>query len=399
MAKTNDLVDVLHQVDENGEEVSPKAIAVALRNLVYFDQLFREDLTGNDSGNNSTHISNRVKNDNEKYGTKLPTGRQQLINVKKMFISLGAVFREKGNDEPGEGSCYEYADRTAPLLWLSDAVGEIRKDLKKNVLKAKAKKLEAKQPTASEPHDVWRKLYIKQLMGLNSANDADYVDFYENMNLVGLEHFGELLEYVVDKKPVEISYVPFNGNPQCKKVYPYFLKNYNQRWFLLGRTFNETPNEKHPLPYYEKLSCYALDRIKALITDDGMVQVPAIKPWLGVEWVDCDVDIKEHYANMIGTTDTGDVQETILRFYKNEKGIDRYDYVKTKKMLPNQQEIQPGEKYYDPEHHTIRLQAMQNRELVQQVLSFGDDIEVIKPESLRNEVKEKISKMLGRYEV
>ncbi|MCF0197352.1 MAG: hypothetical protein HUK03_09040, partial [Bacteroidaceae bacterium] len=129
------------------EEPCPKSIYVALRNLVYFDQLFRADLTGNDSGNNRTHISKQVEQDNDKYGTSFPTGKQ-LINVKKMFISLGAVFREKGNDESGEGSCYEYADRTAPLLWLSDAVGEIRKDLKKNVLNAKVKKHEAKMQTA-----------------------------------------------------------------------------------------------------------------------------------------------------------------------------------------------------------------------------------------------------------
>ena len=110
--------------------------------------------------------------------------------------------------------------------------------------------------------------------------------------------------------------------------------------------------------------------------------------------MESDGYIKEYYSNIIGITDTGDVQETILRFYKNEEGQDRYDYVRTKKMLPNQQEIQPGEEYYDAEHHTIRLQAMQNRELVQQILSFGEDVEVIKPDSLRNKLKGKISKML-----
>ena len=72
---------------DNEENVSSKAIYVALRNLVYFDQLFREDLTGQNKGNNRTHISDRVQADNAKYGTKFPTGNQ-IINVKKMFISL-----------------------------------------------------------------------------------------------------------------------------------------------------------------------------------------------------------------------------------------------------------------------------------------------------------------------
>ena len=376
---------------EEVENANGKAIYTALKNFVYFDQLFREDLTGDNSGNNTTHISNRVKADNEKYGTKFPSGRQQLVNIKKMFISLGAIFRERGNDESGEGTCYEYKEKNS-VIWFNRYIAVLQKDLKKNVLKVKKAKNSKNQEPISEPHDVWFKMYLKQMMNLNSVAHADYVGFYENMNLVGLEYFGLLLEYIIDKKPVEISYVPFNGEAKCVKVYPYFLKNYNQRWFLLGRTYNENPNEKHPLRYYEKLSYFALDRIQPLVSDDGKVQVPALKPWLGVEWVENDLDIQDYYNNMIGTTDTGNVQETVLRFEPN-----RYKYVMTKKMLPCQEEIQPGEEYYDAERPTIRMKAMQNRELVQQILSFGADVEVIKPDTLREEVKNIITKLYSCY--
>lgn len=370
---------------------SGKAVYVALRNLIYFDQLFREDLTGENKGNNRTHLSNRVEADNAKYGTKFPIGKQ-LINVKKMFVSLGAVFRERENDEKGEGSCYEYADRKA-ILWLNEAIGEIRKDLNKKALKKKDKKKEDKRPSVANPHDVWRKLYIKQLMGLHRANDADYVGFNENMNLVGLEHFGELLEYVIDRKPMMISYIPFNNKPKRVKLFPYFLKNYNQRWFLIGRVHNETPSEKHPGPYYETLSCYALDRIKPILSNGGTVLVNAIEEWKGVEWVENNLDLVDYYNNMIGVTDTGNVQETVLRFKK-----ERYNYVATKKMLKSQQEIKPGEEFYDPERPTIRLQAMQNRELIQQILSFGADVEVVKPDLLREKIKNVVLEMIGNYE-
>lgn len=374
------------------EETNSKAINVALRNLVYFDQLFRQDLTGANKGNNRTHLSNRVEADNAKYGTKFPTGKQ-LINVKKMFISLGAVFRERGNDEVGEGSCYEYANREAPLLWLSDAIGEIRKELKKKALKEKVKKLDEKTPSVSNPHDVWRKLYIQQLLGLHRAKDAEYVGFNENMNLVGLEHFGELLEYVIDKKPMIISYIPYSNVPRRIRMFPYFLKNYNQRWFLIGRVYNENPNEKHPGQFYETLGCYALDRIKSVLTGDGMVLVKAIDEWKDVDWVENDVDLDDYYKNMIGVTDTGNIQETVLRFDK-----ERYNYVATKKMLRCQEEIKPGEKYYDPDRPTIRMHAMQNFELIQQILSFGADVEVIKPDTLREEVKKVAFKMMRHYE-
>lgn len=223
--------------NEDNENVTPKAIYVALRNLVYFDQLFREDLTGNNSGNNRTHLSKRVEADNAKFGTKFPT-EKQLIHVKKMFISLGAVFREKGNDERGEGSCYEYADRSASLLWLSDIIGEIREDLKKN-----------------------------------------------------------------------------------------------------------------------------------------------------------DIDIDNYFINTIGVANTGNIQETILRFDK-----DRYKYLVTKKLLPCHLEIKSGEEFYDEERPTIKMQVIQNHELVQKILSFGADVEVIKPDTLREKVKSIVSKMFSHYD-
>ena len=124
---------------EEVENANGKAIYTALKNFVYFDQLFREDLTGDNSGNNTTHISNRVKADNEKYGTKFPSGRQQLVNIKKMFISLGAIFRERGNDESGEGTCYEYKEKNS-VIWFNRYIAVLQKDLKKNVLKVKKAK-------------------------------------------------------------------------------------------------------------------------------------------------------------------------------------------------------------------------------------------------------------------
>ena len=373
--------------NEDAENPSPKAIYVALRNLVYFDQLFREDLTGNNSGNNRTHIANRVEADNAKYGTNFPTGKQ-IISVKKMFISLGAVFREKGNDLPGEGSCYEYKNRNS-VLWLDSAIAEIRKKLNKSIKKTANS---AKDVKASEPHDVWLKLYIREVMRLRSTSAVDYVGFYENMHLVGLEYFAELLEYIVDKKPIEISYIPFNGQPECVKVYPYFLKNYNQRWYLLGRKFNISSDEQSLLSTDDELSRYALDRIKPIKSGDGVAKSPAVKPLDDVAWKENDIDIEGYYKNMIGVTHTGDIKETILRFEPA-----RYKYVETKKMLSCQQEIKPGEEYYDAERPTIRMMVMQNKELVQQILSFGCDVEVIKPDSLREDVKDIVFKMYNCY--
>ena len=77
--------------------------------------------------------------------------------------------------------------------------------------------------------------------------------FQDNLDYVGREHFMPILKSVENHQPLKILYKTFKGKEEEKSVYPYQLRQYNERWFLVA-------SDKG----YKTLSLYALDRIKSV---------------------------------------------------------------------------------------------------------------------------------------
>ena len=378
------------------KQESKKGLSTNLRNLIYFDRLFRLDLTEarDGSGNTQADIARQVVADNKRFGKKIYPEGKQIIKIKQDFESLGARFRKTSlrkqdkhkSDENDEFyTYYEYERSEGPqLLGLINLIGKELTDLEEYELKAFS-------PT-DNAHLVWKKLYVQELLKNRSATSAEYVSFNENLDHVGFVYFEPLLQHIMNRQPLEIRYQPYGKASKKLHIHPYYLKNYNQRWFLLALTKNDNPRLSHPEEYYG-LSCYAIDRIREEISPDGKVIVtPAIKEW-NVPFVESPEEVDDFFYNIIGVTKKGDVQTVILRLTP-----ERYEYVRTKPMSPTQKDIKPGNKYFDENKPTISLEVDQNNELVQQILSFGPDMEVLAPQSLRETVAKNVKQMMNRYE-
>ena len=72
----------------------------------------------------------------------------------------------------------------------------------------------------------------------------------------------------------------------------------------------------------------------------------------------------------------------------------RAPYVKTKPIHHSQKVISDDENGLN-----IELTLIPNRELVAQILSFGDDVKVLEPEELRKEVSEYLEKAYMKYKL
>ena len=70
----------------------------------------------------------------------------------------------------------------------------------------------------------------------------------------------------------------------------------------------------------------------------------------------------------------------------------RYNYIKTKPLHLTQRKL--GE---DKAYTRISINVKINKELIALLLSFGSDIEVLAPVSLREEIAQKIHAMSGKY--
>jgi predicted DNA-binding transcriptional regulator YafY len=152
--------------------------------------------------------------------------------------------------------------------------------------------------------------------------------------------------------------------PKCIVISPYFLKEYNNRWFLFG-------TEKG----YKSISNLALDRIESVEYDGDE------------EYEETDIDFaNDYFEDVIGITIPKDPQviEVVLKF-----SDERFDYVESKPLH--------GSQKCDRENCIVRIKVIHNRELESLILHYGSDVEVLQPESLRKAIKEKILRMNTFY--
>lgn len=192
------------------------------------------------------------------------------------------------------------------------------------------------------------------------------VGFESSIYNKGMEHFTPLFNAIRKKTTVELRYQSFQmAEPQTLIVHPYYLKQYNNRWFLFCCNGDHT-----------NLSNYPLDRILSV----KLAHVP---------YRDTDIDFDEYFSDMIGVSRRNgqEPEDVVLRFPK-----DQYKYVATKPWHVSQ-------KIVDENSSTITLQlhVVLNYELEQKILSFGQYVEVLSPKQLREQIKDRLNQSLKQY--
>lgn len=221
------------------------------------------------------------------------------------------------------------------------------------------------------PQMEWIQSFLERFrLSLNIDTDGKrVVGFDENKYLVGREYFSRLLSAISNKEVLDISYKSFKDDSvKHKIVHPYYIKEYNNRWFLLGRTEG-----------YDTVSTLAFDRIENI---DNAIDIEYI-PNKEIDFND------DYFTEMIGVTKP--LEET-----KQKVGIrvsrNLYPYIATKPIHETQRV-----KGTDDSGVTIEIELYINYELNQLLLSYGDGIEVLYPCALRRQLRSKLENALKNY--
>lgn len=194
------------------------------------------------------------------------------------------------------------------------------------------------------------------------------IDFEKVENVKGIKLIKSLYEFIKNKQVIEIIYRPFNRDENLTMViHPYLLKEFNNRWFLIG--YNEE---------LKKMSHLALDRIQTFIKT-----VISFK-------VSNEFDEDLYFNNILGITLPEKAQPELIELSFSP---DRAPYIKTKPIHTSQKIIKE-----DEEGLTIQLKLVINKELISLLLSFGKDVKITKPESLKKEIQEILSDAIKKYE-
>ena len=197
---------------------------------------------------------------------------------------------------------------------------------------------------------------------------ATIMDFDSNQFLKGIEHLGPLHNAIFYKKVLTISYQPFeNDAPFDVVIHPYFLKQYNNRWFL----FCYNPERER---YDWNL---AIDRIISINETEGKYQK------------NNKIDWREYFEDIIGVTKPFNAQtEKIILHFTGRTG----NYMLTKPLHGSQKS-----KWIADNILEIRLNIIINYELERLILSYAENITVIQPLSLAKVIKYRLSQALNKY--
>jgi len=188
------------------------------------------------------------------------------------------------------------------------------------------------------------------------------IDFDKNENLRGLEFLDTIYKAILNKKVVNISYKSFKAkNKNDIQLHPYLLKEYRNRWFVLGRKSKTEP-----------LVNFALDRIISLeiLLDEFYIENENFNP-------------TEYFKNVIGVSVKPNKKVEIIHLSVNNEIA---PYILTKPLHHSQKIVSNSKTNTE-----ITIEVIPNLELEKEILSFGENVTVISPEKFRKQIKKRIT--------
>ncbi len=199
---------------------------------------------------------------------------------------------------------------------------------------------------------------------ITGGSGQDALEFQE-VQYEGEKWIGPLLKMMREKKALSFHYQPFEGLESKRFLYPILLKEYNNRWFLIGVN-----------PEKGRLENYALDRITRSPRQEEMAFQMGELP-----------DIKTMFKDILGVSLEGGPARRICIRIRKPRAL----YVKTKPWHASQ-------KIEAEEENALVFSWVlyQNRELKTRVMEYLPDAEVLEPEELRLWLKETLTEYLEK---
>lgn len=210
---------------------------------------------------------------------------------------------------------------------------------------------------------------------LRARQELSSIIYTEKRKARGTEYLNPLIGAIKRHSVVEFTYVKFDGSePRRRRVMPYALKEGQGRWYLLAV---ETP-QVEAVTAPEEIKSWGLDRIRDLkLADNHFVPDP-------------DIDVEADFKDSFGVFSNRDVpvEEVILSFSPKEgRYCKAYPIHESQEVLiDNDKEVR------------IRLRLRITFAFIREILSRIDDVVVIAPARLRDEIKAVCSEALRRMD-
>ena len=191
------------------------------------------------------------------------------------------------------------------------------------------------------------------------------VGFSQSEYLEGQEFFEELFQAIENKRTILLTYKPFGKDSFSVTIHPYYLKEYNNRWFLFCLD-----------DIHHYISQYPLDRIQSLSNSS-------------IPYLETDIDWTEYFEDKIGVS--GNSEAKIIKIWLSKTQL---EYAMSKPIHGSQKIVQRN---LDGSA-IVQLEIVPNYEFEQMIMSFGKEAVLLEPVELAQKIKTNIYDLLKKYE-
>lgn len=180
----------------------------------------------------------------------------------------------------------------------------------------------------------------------------------------------KLIQAIRDNRKVRVTYKGYTmGQEMTYELEPYFIREFKRRWYLYAHKDYDKDHEPH---------MYALDRMSEM---EVLAETFEISK---------SIDAEEWFSPIYGVRKYPDMkrERVVLKVYGKQ-----VKYFRSLPLHHSQEEIETQEDFSIFTYHLAP-----DYDFRQDILSFGDKVEVLEPRLLREEIMKYVSRILNIYE-
>lgn len=201
----------------------------------------------------------------------------------------------------------------------------------------------------------------------SEINGHKVVQFEQSCGKKGMEFFSKIFHTILDQKAAIITYCRFGYGARQHKIFPYYLRQYDRRWYLVARS------SKH----LDTICIFSLDRLSSFDVDPE------------TEYIPIGIDIDEYFKDVCGITRPDDGNPITIRFYVNAA---RLPYLQTEPIHRSQTICAKNSA-----GAIMSIHVIPTPELLMRFLALGDDVRIITSCQLRRDLVQNCIRIVRIY--
>jgi hypothetical protein len=187
----------------------------------------------------------------------------------------------------------------------------------------------------------------------------------------GQEYLQPIIDAMKENRVLNITYHSYWKDEESSfDVQPYCVKLFRQRWYMVARS-------TYPYYYEQGPRVYALDRIHDLYATGETFKMP--KDW----------DAQEFFNGCFGIIADQRIEPQTVKL---KVSAGQANYIRDLMLHESQEEIEKNDEY-----SVFKYYLRPTFDFIQEILWNGADMEVLEPQSLRQEIANIVEQMHKKY--